>query len=81
MDTISSEQATRLPFWAVGAWPWRVWRWPWRITQSALAWVNSGLERAQQRQALARLDARQLQDMGLPPHQVDAELRKWFWQG
>ncbi len=36
-------------------------------------------ERASQRRALAQLDARMLQDVGLSRADVDLELRKPFW--
>jgi uncharacterized protein YjiS (DUF1127 family) len=51
---------------------------PWLRT--ALGGLGGFAERTRQRQALARLDDRQLKDMGLARHQVERELTKWFWQ-
>lgn len=42
--------------------------------------LAAALERARQRRALAHLNDRLLRDLGLPPHLVQRELDKWFWQ-
>ncbi len=46
-----------------------------RLVRTLLTWQ----ERAQQRHALAQLDARMLKDVGLSRAEVDLELRKPFW--
>lgn len=38
------------------------------------------IERARQRRALGRLDDRMLKDIGISRADVDAEMRKPFWQ-
>lgn len=81
MDTIMALQAAvRIPLENAGAlarqWVGTATGW----LRSALSGMGACAERARQRQALARLDDRQLQDMGLARHQVHRELTKWFWQ-
>ncbi len=47
-----------------------------RLVRTLLIWQ----ERAQQRHALAQLDARMLKDVGLGRAEVDLELREPFWR-
>ena len=46
-----------------------------------IEWLRTAARRRQEREALARLDERQLRDMGLSRSLVMRELDKWFWQG
>jgi uncharacterized protein YjiS (DUF1127 family) len=52
-----------------------------RIVCSCLAdWLRRGVERARQRNALAELDDRLLQDVGLSRDDVTSEVEKPFWK-
>lgn len=42
--------------------------------------INTWRIRAESRRALSRLDARQLDDIGLTPMDVENEIRKPFWE-
>ena len=48
---------------------------------SAAHWLAEGRERARQRRALARLDDRLLNDIGVSRAEARHEARKLFWQG
>lgn len=50
------------------------------LTRRALGWFVLCMQRAQQRRALARLDARLLADIGMDPAEAAAEASKPFWQ-
>ena len=48
--------------------------------RDALAVIEAWRERARQRRALARLDDRMLNDIGLTREQADREICKLFWE-
>jgi uncharacterized protein YjiS (DUF1127 family) len=50
-----------------------------RMLRRALAWLVACHARQSQRHALADLDDRRLQDLGLSRTDVAAEMRKPFW--
>ncbi len=50
------------------------------LGRASLTQFRAMAQRARQRESLARLDDRQLQDLGLPRTVVARELTKWFWQ-
>ncbi len=79
MHTISQ----RRPFWAhagprrpTAAWFGEFWL---EAAARAIRTLLSWQERDRQRHALAQLDARMLNDVGLSRAEVDLELRKPFW--
>jgi uncharacterized protein YjiS (DUF1127 family) len=50
------------------------------VTSQVLDWVRRRAELARQRHALAELDDRLLQDIGLTRDDVASEVEKPFWQ-
>lgn len=50
------------------------------LERSVLTQLSLMVQRSRQRDALARMDDRQLDDLGLPRPLVARELTKWFWQ-
>jgi uncharacterized protein YjiS (DUF1127 family) len=50
------------------------------VAAQMLDWVKRCVERARQRHALAELDDRLLQDVGLSRADVTSEVEKPFWQ-
>lgn len=53
------------------------------LASSLTAWwdtLHIWHERARQRAQLAELDQRLRHDMGLSDQDIEAEVRKWFWQ-
>lgn len=55
--------------------------WPGEMIVSRLRIAQSWIERRRQRHALAALDDRLLQDIGLTRFDVKKEYNKPFWQG
>lgn len=80
MRTTWARSAYRLPLSQLAGWMDRSWQWCRLALGHGSAGLAAALERARQRRALARLDDRLLRDLGLPPHLMQRELSKWFWQ-
>lgn len=80
MSTMLQRATTWFPAWTIRDWTQEAalrWNRMWRLVGAEL---NQTVERARQRQALARLDDRMLHDLGLQRDRVSSELNKWFWQ-